>query len=100
MAAESTRFKDVFFKPAFINEFTDALAVNIKGFDKRKFQKNVFNDTWKDKELKTARQPPGSGTGRYIAGGFPRCCPYHNGYRQLSATAGSERRRLWLYVPA
>lgn len=52
MKTESTLFKDVFFKPAFIREFADALALSLPDFDKKGFERKVFDKTWKDKELK------------------------------------------------
>lgn len=52
MPEESKLFKDVFFKPAFLDEFSDALACVLPVFDKTSFRKRVFDKDWKDKELK------------------------------------------------
>lgn len=49
---ESTAFKDVFFKPAFIKELGAALATALPEFDKRAFEKKVFDKDWGKKELK------------------------------------------------
>ncbi|MCB9045925.1 MAG: DNA alkylation repair protein [Chitinophagales bacterium] len=52
MTEESTAFKDVFFKPAFIHEFADALSESMPGFDKKAFERKVFDKDWHGKELK------------------------------------------------
>lgn len=52
MPEESTAFKDVFFKPGFINELGDALAYAMPGFNKKSFAKKVFDKKWYSKELK------------------------------------------------
>lgn len=52
MPEESKLFKDVFFKPAFIHEFADALANAIPEFNKKTFSKKVFDKEWANKELK------------------------------------------------
>lgn len=52
MAEESTRFKDVFFKQGFIDEFSTAITSAMPGFDKKLFRKKIFDKDWKDKELK------------------------------------------------
>lgn len=52
MAEESKLFKDVFFKPGFIKEFGEALSFAMPGFDKKAFEKNVFDKDWQHKELK------------------------------------------------
>lgn len=52
MTEESTAFKDVFFKPAFIKEYGEALQAAMPSFDKLRFEKQVFNEQWHTKELK------------------------------------------------
>lgn len=52
MPEESKLFKDIFFKPGFIKEFGDALASVLPEFDKKAFEKKVFDDDWQHKELK------------------------------------------------
>lgn len=52
MKQESTLFKDVFFKPGFIKELSDALDAVLPVFDKKKFQAEVFDEAWGSKELK------------------------------------------------
>lgn len=52
MATESKLFKDVFFKQAFIDEFSDALESALPDFDSDAFRSNVFNADWSSKELK------------------------------------------------
>lgn len=52
MVENSKLFKDVFFKASFINELSAALNDALPSFNKPAFVKNVFNDSWHNKELK------------------------------------------------
>lgn len=52
MTTDSKLFKDVFFKVEFINEFSAALATALPKFNAKKFQQQVFDNEWKNKELK------------------------------------------------
>lgn len=52
MTEDSKLFKDVFFKPAFIDELYAALSVHVIVDSKKKFRNKIFDKDWANKELK------------------------------------------------
>ncbi|MEZ5015534.1 MAG: DNA alkylation repair protein [Flavipsychrobacter sp.] len=52
MAEESKLFKDVFFKPSFVDELYDGVAKHVKVGTKKKFRDSIFDKEWNEKELK------------------------------------------------